>query len=156
MPETTSNVERAIPVLILNLENNPQIDNLYRFIQSHIPETIMIKNISNTLPMQDIIDMISKSKVFIDTSSKINVLFALGCGCETISSVNDIKSSFNHHIQDYSTVVMLINQILDNYEVDRITTIKEEIVSNYPYREFLHELNQALNTQLNNKEMFKL
>jgi hypothetical protein len=154
VPETISNVERTIPVLILNLENNPQIDNLYRFIQSHIKESIMIKNISSGISIQEVIDMISKSKIFIDNSSRINILFALACGCQTISSFKDIKSSFNNYIEDYSTVVPLINQLLDNNNDPSI--IKNEATKNYPYNEFLDKLNLVLNGNLKSKEMFKL
>lgn len=156
IPRFNSKVPRDVPVLILNLDNNPQIDNLYRFIQSNIDNCIMIKSISGLSSLQEIVDVISKSKIVIDTSSRINILFALACGCNTISSLKSIKSSFNYPIEDYSSVMTLINTILLDYNKDISENIKEEIATNYPYDTFLAKINSIFTNYIKHQEIFKL
>ena len=116
----------------------------------------MIKSISGLSSLQEIVDVISKSKIVIDTSSRINIIFALACGCKTISSLKNIKSSFNYPIEDYSSVMILINTILLDYNENISEKIKEEIATNYPYDMFLAKINSIFTNYIKHQEIFKL
>jgi hypothetical protein len=116
----------------------------------------MIKSISGLSSLQEIVDVISKSKIVIDTSSRINILFALACGCKTISSLKNIQSSFNYPIEDYSSIMPLINTVLLSNDENISENIKEEISTNYPYDTFLAKVNSIFTNYIKHQEIFKL
>jgi hypothetical protein len=143
--------EKRHPVLIFNFDNNPQIDNLHKHIQSHIPDCLLVKNINNKNYWHDIVNIIASSKIVIDISQKFNILFALGCGCSTISTFNDIGSEFNRTINDFNNIVPMINDLI-NQSTDPIE-ISEPIINHYPYEKFVNTLN-TITAQIKLDEVF--
>jgi hypothetical protein len=143
--------EKNIPVLILNFDNNPQIDNLYKHIQAHIPNCAIIKNTNNQNYWDDIISIISDSRIVIDITQKFNILFALGCGCQTISTFNEINSEFNHSINDFNQIIPMINDIIN--KPTNYSEISESTISKYPYAKFIDTLN-TITSQIKLEEVF--
>lgn len=143
--------EKNIPVVILNFDNNPQIDHLYKHVQTHIPNSVIIKNINNQNNWNDIAKTISNAKIVIDITQKFNILFALGCGCSTISTFDDIDSEFNYLISDFNYIVPVINSIIDK-SINHLE-VSETIINQYPYEKFIDTLN-TIAFQIKLEEVF--
>lgn len=144
--------EKHISVVVLNFDNNPQIDNLYQHIQSQIQDCMIIKNVNNTNYWDNIANVIANTKIVIDITQKFNVLFALGCGCQTISTFNDIDSEFNHTINDFNSIVSMINDLLKK-DINNYEEVQQNILNKYPYDQFINILNN-ITSQVKSQEVF--
>jgi hypothetical protein len=144
IPEIQIPDDKTIPVLVLNLDNNPQIDNLYRHIQSHIPNSLIIKAVDNTNDWNSVIQHILRSKIVIDISQRSNILFCLGCGCKTISPFNDIKSEYNYYLDDFNKIMYKISEV-QQVIINDYTSISKDIITKYSYEQFIEQLTKIIN-----------
>lgn len=144
IPEMQIPDEKPVPVLVLNLDNNPQMDNLYRHIQSHIPTSLIIKTVDNSNDWHSIVQTILSSKIVIDISQRSNILFSLGCGCKTISPFNDIKSEYNYYLDDFNKIMYKISEV-QQVIVSDYTDISNDIINKYPYEQFIEQLSKIIN-----------
>jgi len=144
--------EKSIPVVVLNFDNNPQIDNLYQHIQAQIPDCMIIKNVNNTNYWGNIANIIANTKIVIDITQKFNVLFALGCGCQTISTFKNIDSEFNNTIDDFNSVVHMINDLLKK-PINSHEEMQQDTLNKYPYEQFINMLNNII-SQVKSQEVF--
>jgi hypothetical protein len=153
IPDIEYSTHRNKSILILNLENNPQIDMLYNHIQNTIPESNIIKNLPGSVETKEIIQLLSQYKICIDLSSSINMLLAISCGCQCITPFG-LDSDLVYKINDYSN---LMNNIQSVYKTeiteDQRRASAKKIKDQFNYDKFESLLNDKI-TQIKNKEVF--
>lgn len=138
---------RKHPVVVMNLEDNPHIDNLYNSVQSQISGCVMIKNVKSGTRLFDIISILQQAKIVIDINSKINVLCALSCGCQVLTSVHNVSSPLLTHISNYANLIKILQDLLNINLEEKYRQSSAEIIANkYSYELFVKNIYKILNT----------
>lgn len=142
----TISEDRKHSIVIMNLEDNPYIDNLYNSIQSQVPGCLMIKNLKSQTKISEIIDILRKSKIVIDINNKINALCALSCGCQTVTSVKNLSSPLVVNMNNYSEIIKVLKDLLDiDLQEKYRETGAKQIINKYSYKSFIENINSIFN-----------
>jgi hypothetical protein len=157
IPVTEPSITRHKNVLIFNLENNPQIDSLYKSVSANIPNTDILKTINSNISIDNIGKFISEYKVCIDLGNIVNSLFAMSCGVECISPItNDKDNPLMHSIRDFNNILNMITDILSKNISNQVRNEGSGLVyEKYNYSTFKNNMVEYM-TNLKNNEIFLL
>lgn len=157
IPELAISGKREKPVLLLNLENSPNIAMLHQHINKHFSGGCdMLQDIPGNVSLSDIAELLSQYQICIDTSSIINALLAAGCGCYCITPVSWETNPLLVPISDYNDIINIIQKLIaTNLSEDDRQTGAREIQKKYDYRIFQEKLIQLM-SQIKYKEIFWL
>lgn len=144
IPTPECNKEKTKDLLIINLNKNPLLDNMYNFFVQNKYSAQMLTSIKANI--QDIYKVFSQYKVVIDISSRLNAICAMMCKCNVVSQLDlSIYPESKHIIKlkEYETIKDTVDQALlkpapDTTDISKtyqtqplIDTIKE--ISNASY-----------------------
>lgn len=114
IPKLEIGNNRNKPVLLLNLEDNPNVTLLHQYINKHFGGCDMLQDIPGNVSISDIANLISQYKVCIDTSSIINALIIAGCGCHCITAISWENNPLLVAISDYNDIINVIKNLLSS------------------------------------------
>lgn len=154
IPECSFTEQRDNDILVINLENNPQIDLLYSTISKQFPSANILKNLDSTINIEILSKYLNSYKICIDPLHKINTLFTAACGCVTLTST-DIVSDQNELIVPIENYGM-INNILEMLLLNSLSEEKRQnsarmLTRSYNYDDFKNNLLQTLNNIKHNE-----
>lgn len=154
LPVFNSANKRDKSILIMNLQGNNNSATLHQHIKNHIGDC----DILNTLPMSwslnDICNLLSQYKIFIDLSHTVNSLVAASCGCQCISPHPLPKNKLISSITDYSNIISIIQILLGtNLSDDEREYNKNLLTTMFNYETFINLLSDKIKS-LKEQELF--
>jgi len=144
-------------VLVLNMENNPQVTSLYNHIKNHIPLSDIATAINPNVPIDNIAKFIANYKIVLDFGNEINTLFVASCGTTCLTSLDmGYSNRLIYNISNYSDIINIIKTKLNEEltQQDR-QSLSKNITDKYDYDFFKIRLIDKL-FYLKNKENFIL
>ncbi len=135
IPKNTivKNIDKDI--LIINLEKNHTINNIYGTIKQSFAKTDILYNLAEHAIIEDVYKLFSSYKIIIDINNIINGLVALEAGC-------DLLTNKNYLIEDgalvFNDMDQLFNQIKTTLESN--TSKENKISEKYDFTIFESKL----------------
>ena len=127
-------------IIVLNLNNNHRVDLLYNHIKSAFPDAYTLKDVSS-YDILGVSDIISDYKICIDAEFLINSLFAIACGCFTISTLAELKESRHSLVlNDYSRIINILQDSIKYYDSSNIINESEYIFDKYSFDLFSEKI----------------
>lgn len=156
IPQLTVTATRDKPVILLNLENNPNITLLHQHLNKHLGNCDMLQDIPGNVSLQDIADLLSQYQICIDTSSIINSLIAASCGCQCITPIPLEINPLLVSISDYNEIINIVKNLLSaNISEDARQNNAETLRTKYNYQIFQDKLLKIMQ-EMKYKEIFWL
>lgn len=131
--------KRDNDILIINLENNPQIELLYNTIIKKFPSTNILKSIDSSITPEIMSKYLHSYKICIDPLHRINALFSASCGCVTITSTGIVsdQNDLIVPIDNYGLINNIIESLLNNQISEETRKNNAQLIgSAYNYDEF--------------------
>lgn len=156
IPQLKATANRDKPVVLLNLENNPNVSLLHQHINKHFGHCDMLQDIPGNVSLQDIGDLLSQYQICIDTSSIINSLLAASYGCQCITPISLETNPLLVSISDYNEIINIIKNLLSsNMSEDARQNNAEALRIKYDYQTFQDKLLKIMH-EMKYKEIFWL
>ncbi len=128
-PDLSCDVDRIKDVLVLNTDKESFNDNLYSILNQTNISVDITQDLKGSI--KNICDRLCQYKVIIDTSDRVNHIFALLAGCNVIThnSIDGyIESQYTVKFDSHNDIIDAVRYCL-NKKPEDITSIKQQYSS---------------------------
>jgi hypothetical protein len=125
-------IQKTRTVILLNFNNNPSINSLFRYVQNIFTDAIMLTSIRDT----NVINDLKQSVVCIETESYYNIIKAISCQCYVISALDYISEDGLFSIASYDLIIDEIKKMLSIYDIETAKKYSNTILKKYSDTKF--------------------
>lgn len=134
-------LHKTISVVVLNTNNNPTIDTLYKYIKQIFKDAILINHSTDD---NIIHNALRQAAVCVETESAFNIITAIANGCAVISSMDWIQEYGMFKIHSYENLIQEIHTRLQEYNYEKAGECRDEILKKYDNQIFMNSFNQII------------
>jgi hypothetical protein len=110
IPEIDYKSDDKSQILLINMNNDTDINNLYHIIRNTYPDIQII----NSGDYNSIVASFKKAKIIIDMTNTYNILLGIGCGAYTITNkLFDSKLKSTFFIKTVTDIITHIDNIMN-------------------------------------------
>jgi hypothetical protein len=135
--------ERDIDVCIVSTDENKQVNSLKSFLTKKYKSVEVILTLKQT-NITDAIKTLNKTKICIDMNSPYNNLFAISCGCASITNSLTADGKFIHPITNINELYDIIDNINIKYNDEYVNDAIAYIDSNYNYNKYKQKMTSII------------
>lgn len=127
-------------VLVLNLDNNPAINNIFGVVKQSFANSDILHNIFDDMDLQKIYQIFSNYKVIIDLHSIVNGLVALESGSYLITNKEYLTNDGAFILKDVNTLIQDIKTLLESEN----KVNERQVSAKYNFDKFESKLTQNI------------